>query len=332
MTKQFIKSACACALALSALASTSRAAVTFSLDPDGSGAASGFLFNVATLDWAPDSALADGGLDAVRNFLAGGPAAGNVFETFTHGKLVGALTVSNVNLLPGGGVGEITFIAGITERVVLAAAGGGVVTAAFDLVTGPAVTNFFEVYWSAAVDSNPLTGTGYNNGTLIMSGKSTSFQGAASYTQSGLPTIMDANANGDQYGGQLTLPGGGSSQIVGVIDYIDSNFFQGLTAGATISFFTTQQKNPYDQADPSAAFYKAPGAGAPTTDGIGLGIPSIGVINGDLVTGGPDIQFQTDASTSFESTVPEPMSLLVWGGVALAAGGLIRHRRRASAN
>jgi len=319
MLKAFLYSSLCLGL-LAVCARTSQASI-FGLDPDGGG--NGFL-SVDQLDWTPDSALSLDGLTAIRAWAATAGTVQLPFTTYTHGKL-GAANLNNTNQLPGG-VGEITFVAGITENVTAAIpTGGGGVIATFGLLPGP--VNFFEI-WQGAADSNQLAGTGYNNGTLIMSGFATAFQGVANYAENSVVSALDQH-NANDYPALQTLEGNGSTTIVGSIAFVDTNYFAGITPGQTISFFSTNQKNPFDAADPSARFTLAPGGAPPVLEGAGLApAASLGPVNGDINSVFPDVQYQTDAASTFNPTffVPEPVSVMVWGGLFIA--GIVSCARR----
>src|SRR5439155_2523945 len=117
-----------------------------------------------------------------------------------------------------------------------------------------------------------------------------------------------------------TVGGGGTAKISGPVSFFDPAFFTaGFTAPGKVVFsiFQAQLSLPFLTVDPSARFSELPGGVAPILDGAGLGVVSLGTVNGQVVSfggaGGPDFQFQQDGSQSFDLlAVPEPTTMALW--------------------
>jgi hypothetical protein len=227
--------------------------------------------------------------------------------------------------------------------------------------------NYFEIYATPAIGpgvlSSDLQGTGFNDDTLIL--RASVVGGITNYSvTSALPAPLDQFNTNDYAAGltagvadasanQLTVTGQGNTTMQALVNYTNPAYFPTPPPpGFLIELdFTTTVNDPYLQTDPSARFLWSGGVGpgwtsaagqAPGPLGAGLGAPSgqglfgmglgIGATNGAATgpggQGGPDIQFQADAATSFDlAMVPEPGSMLIWSLMA-GAIGLARLRRR----
>lgn len=324
-----------------------QAADTIQFDPDGTAVATNGTFNVGAFDWAVASALADNSV-----------ASPSSFELYFHTALQG---FQDVNGNPAGSptglntTFEITVIGGFTESIsitsvstpTLVSDGGDGVGGGNDVytfttnanLTGPQATStnfitiFYDDFSGTNVQSDALSGLGYDDGTVILTATLTSVTGTFAATQQ----FIDVNNNGtydpgvdtdlgvllDQFGtdnwaGQLSLTGDGSTSLTANVDSSDPTFFLTAITGLLQDLdFTTETNIPFEQTNPSQSFDTT---GAPLTlAGGGL---NLGTING---LSGPDLLLQADASTSFTTAVPEPGILSLLG---LSLVGLAISRRK----
>ena len=329
------KLAVAVSLALGmGLTMSAHSAVPIGIDPD-AGAAPNGTIQVGNLDWAVGNALAVG--------VTQGSPAGTVFTTYAQARLSNFNNIANVNIPVVGlnTVFEWTYVTGFQEVITQSLNGGQ----ALQFQVNPAnlgfnaTQNFFQIYRSAP-NSSDLAGTGFNDGTLLLTGHI--LQGAelgqSGFTAAGnvsgpvtapvfTPLIQDLDQFGNNdYAAIDSITGTGSSQIKVLIDAInDPLSFPGLSVGMILTLdFNTSQILAYNQTDPSACFWN----GAATIGGAGnaaLGCANtIGAVNG---VSGPNIQFQTDANNSFiVQQVPEP-GVLALLGISLLGLGIARTRK-----
>lgn len=272
---------------------------------------------VASLDWNPGNALAVGAIP-----LSANPAAPTSFDLYYHAKL-GNYLDSNGDQIGGTGLGgayEITTVIGFGEYGYGSAVVGASNANFFLNPAAPSFVKFYKDDFTSGIASNNLAGTGFNDGNEFLSGTVVQVLGS-NFSTTGQVQLLDQFL-GDDWGGQLTVVGTGSTSVLIKVDQInkDENV---ITTPIDFDFFVfnvnfnTTNNLPFNQTNPSELFW----------DGTGFIAPALGAINGDNATGGPDIIFQADGNSSFEvSQVPEPSTLVLSGLGLLIAGGLLRRR------
>lgn len=303
------------------LAASTHAAL-FTFDPTGAGGAGG-ISNIALIDQAPGNALAQGGITAINNFIAGSGSTG--FTLHYQANLAAMQFEDTSNAFANGSGGNFfTFVAGFGETVVGASPFPGTASFAFD-PSNP--VNFFNMYATSSIGNN-LTGAGFMSGDPILQARIVQVETSNFQVTSTTPVNLDQSPNGNQWGEQDTVTGGGLSDIVLIVDSYNAGYFPSLTTGTqiAISFFNNSQVSPFRQVDPSRCFNTVGG-----DCGAGGGIistDSLGTVNGSNAAGGTDFIFQADGNQSFR--IPEPGSLALMG-LGLSCMGLLgRSRRRAA--
>src|SRR6266571_2027900 len=194
--------------AILALAGVTAQAGTF--DPDGAGPAP--AINLGTLDWGPTSFLALGGNTAIANFLGTGgtcPAGSCNFSVLTQARLIGTLDPSgNVNTPAGiaAGTFEITMFSRFTETVTSAIPAAGTAT----FTASHLLPSYLEIYFDSPPNANDLTGFGFNDGRLILTGTLANDPTGIFFVTDPTPRVLDQHG-ADDYPGQLTTTGTGSN-------------------------------------------------------------------------------------------------------------------------
>ena len=301
-------------------------AIDVGFDPDGAGPLKflgiGIPANqpiplLAGLDWAPGNALADNSVPLV---------VGSEFFTYYQAKLSvfnlsGGGTATTFNDGSGllGGVGtlsapatfEWTVNARFKERVTGFDAGSQ--TAFFEVVDDPA--NYLKIFYDPTPNSNDATGTGFIDGTEILS--ATIVVDSNSQFQLAGAGPLDPNTN-------LTpsVYGSGSFNITARVDTFDNNFIKlgdiPLNGPEfVVTLITSTLELPFGPSDPTVNFEVVGGASV---------TPSIGAVNGQS---GPDFLFEADGNQTFDvrADVPEPATAAL--GLMGLAGLALRRRKQA---
>lgn len=297
---------------LLACAAPAMATNIITFDPTGTPGPAGNI-TIDLLDQSPGNAIA-----------LGASAASTVGSHFTllYQSNLNSAQLGGGNVFSNGTGGRFfTFTAGFGETVTVNTGGGAPLLGfGFDPANP---TNFIKMYATAALGSN-LAGTGFVAGSVILSGHvvGTNFSSNFQVTGGGPGNPLDQSPNGNNYPGVDTTNGSGASSLTIVIDSFDANYFPDLVLGGTLSFVNTSQILPFLQIDPSACF-----SNNGVTSCNQPGVASVGAIN--QLTG-PNTMFQADANMSFQTRVPEPMSLTLLGVglLGLAALGRMRAIKR----
>ncbi|GLI39270.1 PEP-CTERM sorting domain-containing protein [Geobacter hydrogenophilus] len=312
---------------MAALASSSAFAATVALD-------FGFGTPVGSMDWTPGNALAKGAIP-----LPVGPAGfppQKSFDLYYQARLGNFQDTSN-NVISGTGLNtpggyEITAVIGFGEKGNTSAS-GTTATANFDLDSSrPSYVYFYK---DVARDANDLTGAGFTNGNLFLSGHVVGLVGSNFGTR-GVVSNLDNTADGNNWAtanagaGQLTLNGTGGTNVLIQVDAFNQDEAVIQTPINLFQFmfslnFDTSNNLPFNKVNPTQNMFTGAGGNYQIWDGV-AGVTTLGATNG---VNGPDMLFQADAITSFDLTqVPEPSTFVLAGLGLLAVGGVLRRRVR----
>nr|WP_067297912.1 PEP-CTERM sorting domain-containing protein [Marinobacterium profundum] len=303
------------------------------------------ILDIGALDWSVGSTL---NVDAVL------PGGVTTFESYSHAALAATIDTNGTSITPTGlnTLFEVTFITGFTNLITNTVidpttcnAGVCQFKQTITLEEAPVQTvNFFEVYYDDLTDlsglqSNALTGLGYGDGQLILSGSlfdvSGNFTATVSFndldnsgTFSAGDTLITSLLDQfivDNWGGQQTISGEGATSLQATVTFQDTNFFiTGLATFLQEMFFNTSNVIPFDESNPSNSYDN----GAGGTFNTGDGSVDIGQFNG---LSGPDILLQTDSNNSFTTVteVPEPSTVLLFAlGLLFLGFGSRNHYAR----
>ncbi len=298
MSLKSISRAFGMAASLALVSQTASAAMVW-IDPIGTGGAN--QVSVGSLDFLPGNSLNQGAL------LGGGA---QVFTNLFHARLGSFVDgVGDVIQVPGLNAPngfEITVVSRFDVAVTNYFPGP------FTTTTNTAVlttgVNFVEFYYDPTPDANELAGTGFNDGTLILSAMA-SFGGGTFVEFNFLPNVPFDQFNNNDYLNTVSRSGVGGVAVDATVLWANPAFFPAAPAVISLNAQTTNSM-PFQQINPSQSFW----------NGTAMIPAMIGPVNG--VTG-PDIQVQTDATVSF--VVPEPASLSLLGLVSAVLG--VRRRR-----
>lgn len=335
-------------LAFLALPLTSMATVLTFTDTNGD-------IDVATWDWAPGNALA---VNSVP--LSADASAPTAFDIYYQASL-SAFIGTNGNAIGGIGLNsdyEITLQAGFSElgsRVDYTDTNSPLNTADDQLVSyaqfghdSNGSVSFFNIMYddyTSGVQSDSLSGTGFDDGISLMSGTIVDSTGYFTVIlDDGLDnggvfvdvTALDGFGTND-YPDVYTLEGQGSADVEAVVDVADVNSSLIDTTGFDqIGFFLEIFTNsslftPFGEQNPSASVVgQTPNFGLASVDldGDGVADTDPASVNGfgNPFTNSADFLFQADGNSSV-NVVPEPSTLLLLGA-GLAGLGFYSRRRK----
>jgi hypothetical protein len=289
---------------LGIVASSLSRADTIVWDPDGSGNSPTLTMN--SFQFGAGNSLFQGSIPFTQ---------GDTFQLFFQAQLNSVVTNTGIQVTPiglnaSGAVGavtpfEITVVGSVTESVTNINATNPPRTT-FRVTGTQASNSFLELYYDTNQNANPLQGTGYNDGKLILRGmpfapnpdvgtfsltnpEPSASPNFDSFATNDYATAGPGNAN------ITSILGIGATKMDVSVTFVDPAFF--VAANGTgrqvkngdILTFDISQSVPFDKVDPSRKFVAVANAGTASGPTPGA-TPRIGSNNG---TTGPDFQSQS---------------------------------------
>lgn len=284
------------ALALGGIASTVTQAASITVPVADVPFGGGIFGDFGGFDWALD------GKAVVSGFaLANTVGATDSFDLIYWAKAGIVTKASNGSSIVGvtGHIGfeniEYTIVAKLTETAKCTVTGAFIcTTATFSLTSGT-----FDIYYQGGLagvgDANQLLGTGFKNGTKIISG------------------LFNVGPSGSFTVDETDFSASGSNPLSGVVTSTNNTYINPNLVGTTVD--TTLQLGSKRTDGPVNGPFPNPSAspdGSVDCTGATAGI----------------VCFQADANQSFSEVVPEPGSLALVGLGLLGVAGIVGRRRK----
>ncbi|MFL6513562.1 MAG: hypothetical protein ACJ8M1_00900 [Chthoniobacterales bacterium] len=253
-------------------------------DPDGLSGIDGFGVNYFDLSAA--NSLARGALPFTVS---------NTFQLLFHAQRNSVFVETNEVVFPF----EVTVVGSVTERVTTVN-DGPPSRVTFQMAKNQASDSFVELYSGQIINADPSTGTGYNDGTLILGGSPiTTLPNVGTFCLADPQPTPAPNFDlfgTNESGATTSVVGVGATKLTFVVGFVDRRFFPAQAAGVTgrpvqvgdIVTLDLSHAAPFNGVDPSRAFTgtRNLGTGAGPAPGV---VPVVGAVNG---ISGPDLQTQ----------------------------------------
>jgi hypothetical protein len=335
-----------------AFSATAANAVPY-FDRDGAGPSA--RFDLSLINFGASTFVARGGNQAVAAFgadlVSGQVTPGSAdyqFDVYYQTTIANFVNANGQSRSVNDGE-EYTIIVGFREEVtgLTTATTPNDFTATFTTVSGP---TWFQMFYDTNANSNALTGSGFQDGRLIMSGDGVRLGDSGLFsTDQDVQNPLDGFGD-NNYPGQDTRNGTGNQTSLVFSNFTtDTSFIGGVTELA-LQFQNLSIGIPFLSVNPMHCFAQAQNAtavGATSSaevcdtvivagpfsaqgdGGLGGYVPVIGTINGSVFSDGlnPDFIAATQGFASVTGKVPEP-SVLALMGIAFAGLGFARRQKR----